>query len=308
MFEIKVLFANILAPALIMLGAYWISSRRYPAPGGRLGLSTFALASFLAIWCAMALRNGWSLWPEDAWQRIPAGSLLVALVSIVTDYGGQSAPISRGAAERGVSETAVTDPDELQSPLPRSIKVVSWLFRLAGLVGASFIIFPSGESWAELQAVRWWWIGLMSMGVVAAWLVVSSCHWSVRPSVGFAFVVWTVAVAFLVSQSFMKVTEPILAMATVLGLASLFDVLRFSYRAVVSVAGVTLFAAAAAVAHGNFYSFLDISRNVYGLAILTPLFIASAAYLGQRRSQRVGQVMAVLVAITFTALLISWSM
>ncbi len=298
MFELQILFANILVPAIIFVSAYAVTLQLPNSMRAQFQPPVVAMSGALALWLAFALRNGWSLWPEDVWQRIPVASLLVAVVTAVTEIFLHPRGIQAEAGE------AISAPEQRERKSFAGLEIMIWLLRAVAIAQAALIIFPTGESWVELQSMRRWWIGVITVGVSFGWYSISRCRTNVAPIVGFALIPWTVAAAFLISQSFMKVTEPMLAIATLLALASLFDWKRRTACFLNTISGVTLFTAAAAIAQGQFYSYLDLPRNLYAIAILTPLLIALAARLGQLRSTRVGQAMAIVISLALTAVLL----
>ncbi len=247
MFELTVLLANLIVPATIMATAIAIVWRmKQPSIACSLILGTGAA---IAIVVAYGLRNGFAIWPEDAWQRIPLATLLVGLI---------------GSARAQIAPA-------------RSIPYLLSLVALVAVtLAATSIVLPSGEGWEELAKSAPKWYALFLVAMLAA-----QCLMDCLPSravgwFGLALIPWTMVSAYLCSESFVKVTEPIIAVATTIGLGSLANLRKIDSFAVRSLLGPALFTVFAGLAHAKFYDFADTPEWYYQLLVVTPSLMAAA--------------------------------
>lgn len=211
-----------------------------------------ALAAVLAIWSAYALRNGLVLVAEDRWLRIP---LAVTVVGI---------------------------PGALAAHLPNPAK---WAVKTLAVVCAAMLVFPTGEAWDFLQETKIQWIAAMAAGCLIAWSLLNQRN---APRAGILALGWIaslVAAAFLTAQSFMRVTEPMLAIASVFGIMGFAAIWQHRSQLLLGAAGPSLFAMAAGLASAQFNSYLGMSDRLTWLAMLAP---ATAALLSHPFRERSG--------------------
>lgn len=209
---------------------------------------SFAIAlsgsAALSILLAFAFRNDFVLWDRsESWIRIPVACCVVASAS----WFGSILP-----------------------------KWLTWLLRLLSVAAAAKLVFPVGEAWEFLQDASWRWQGTMVMATIAPWFLLSTMN---RPRTAVIQLIWIaccVAGAFLTAQSFMKATEPMMAVACVFGV---FGLVSFKSRSNWSAAtsGVGLFGYSACIANAQFNSFLGLSDRLSYLAILAPALTISLA-------------------------------
>jgi hypothetical protein len=263
-FEIKILLLNVILPSAIMLTAIVIARfLHHPEPpptdgnvdgsavlsqqiGTRTASAVVVLATVLAIWSAFALRNEFAVWHEDAWMRLPFGMTIVAVASLVTIW---------------ITATW-------------AVAVV----RLLGVLAAAFLIFPQGETWDFLLPTRTYWIGAVAGSCWAAWMLIDRRSSREAAIQGLGWIVLFAAAAFLTAQSFLKVTEPLLAVSAVIGCLSLASLLANSPRTVVFAAGPSLFTLSGAVASAQFNSFLGLPDMLSWLAMSTPAISACVSW------------------------------
>ncbi len=250
MFELTVLLANLIVPATIMVAAIGLAWRmKQPSIACCMVLGTSAA---IAIAVAYGLRNGFAIWPEDAWQRIPLATLMVGII------GSTRAHIAPA----------------------RSIPYLLNLVALVGIaLAATYVVLPSGEGWEELakSALKWYALFLVAM-------VTAQCLIDCLPSravgwFGLALIPWTMISAYLCSESFVKVTEPIIAVATTIGLGSLANLRKTDSHAVRSILAPALFTVFAGLAHAKFYDFADTPEWYYQLLVVTPSLMAAVTLL-----------------------------
>jgi hypothetical protein len=312
-FELQILAANIVLPAVVLLTVYLVSSILPAALSLRLQSPMLAVAGALGLWVAFGIRNGWTLWPEDHWQRIPAATLLIGVVAAMTEI------LLRSAASLTARKSAYSQKEtaaEQYEPYSKAnvvsdhtaigwLQSVGWILRISATVGAALIIFPTGEAWLELKSSRWWWVSLIAISVSFSWFSLSRCDRRVAPFVGIAFVPWLIAAAVLTAQSFLKVTEPLMAIATVIATVSMLDLTGKTRAVLIVAAGIMHVGASAIVAHGYFYSYLDIPRNLYAFTISAPLLIALSARLTQRYSLQLAQSLPIVLSLLLATLIIT---
>ncbi len=309
MFELQILFGNVFVPALLVIVSA-IASQFTPAISrARFTPFVLAVASGIAICSAMAIRNGFAWWPEDAWQRVPIASLFVTVVAIgIAALGNRGDSTKDSASDSGSS--AVGNQAESNANLNSNsspLAIVQWFAISVAAFIAAWLVFPSGESWAELQSQRLQWCSVIALAASLAWWGIVGCHSSVATTVGFATIPLLIASAFLTSLSIMKVTEPLIAVATVLGICSLLDLRKKVRRSLPMLFAPTLFATAGFLAHANFQSYLGLPRTLYFLAMLSPAIVALAARMAQRKSTRFAVALTICLAILLAAGVAAWT-
>jgi hypothetical protein len=252
----------------------------------------------LAIWLALAVRNGFSWWPEDAWQKVPIAALIVAGVTMI-DALFRAKPAVK---------SATVSADEPSRPANPSMSVITQLIAIALAVAlAAWLIFPRGDTWAELQNQQYQWCTVITLAASFAWWGVAGCQPRVASTVGLATIPLLIASAFLTSLSLMKVTEPLIAVASVIGWCSLIDRRLGGRRSLPIMIAPSLFAMSGFVAHASFQSYLNLPRTLYFLAMLSPAIVALAARLSQRKSTRFAIGVTVGLALVLAATVSGWT-
>jgi hypothetical protein len=276
-FELQILLGNAVAPAAILLIGFFacrilpldLRSRAIPF--------VLSACSGLAICVALAIRNGFAWWPEDAWQKVPAAALIVTAVAIIAE-----SVRSRKTACTGVA------PAQRVSPQTNSMAmaIVQWAGIAIAAACTAWLIFPRGDAWAELQSQQNQWCIVIALAASFGWWGVAGCHPPVASTVGLATIPLLIANAFVTSLSIMKVTEPLIAVATVIGLCSLIDLRLAGRRSLPMMIAPTLFAMSGFIAHASFQSYLGLPRALYLLTMLSPAIVALVARTAQRKSTR----------------------
>ncbi len=295
MFELTVLGINVVLPAVVTLVAIagalrlnrTFAKQQLPVDptvpaalkgndrtrvvdfAGRL---LVAAASALAIWLAVALRNQWSLWHEDAWMRMPVGVALVALAAGVTS---------------GLKLSWLT-----------------WLIRAAAVLLAAQVVFPVGEAWAFLLPVKHVWLASMVLSTLIGWFLVERRQARQAAGLGLGWILLLIAAAYLTSQSFLKITEPLMAVASVLGCLGLANLWSGVPQLIATAAGPCLFALAAAVASAQFNSFIGLPDALSWFAMSTP---AMAALFTQWTTKRKPLWPTLLVCLLLAVAVIGWT-
>lgn len=271
MFEFQVLLANVIVPSAIVLAfvlsAFAIGRRkrhesdldendldREPVQGGLpeseqlsgVQVAVGAVAAGLAIFVAFGMRIDFSFWPEDAWQRVAIASVIVAGTTAL------SALILRG-----------------RHPTLLSVPVFVGLFVAAG------VIFPTGEAWEFLQKEKVRWYSFLIIVPIVCLLASGRFSGRLLGTLALAWIPATVAAAFLTSQSFMKVTEPILAYASVLGVLGIARLIRKDSQFLVGAIPPVIFALAGSVSQAQFNSFLGL-RNALSFAAISQVAVVAA--------------------------------
>ncbi|MCA9132207.1 MAG: hypothetical protein KDA45_03600 [Planctomycetales bacterium] len=268
MFEFKLLLINVLLPSAVILlavlaawgGAPRAVSRREavdaaslpgePTAGDRSrglqgvqrGTATLmTVAAVVAFALAFGLRTEFVLWPEDAWMRLSLGVTVVGVAAIL----------------------AVWIP---WSPL-------AWAVRLLAVGLATYGMIPRGEAWEFLLPSENYWLAAMWLSVSVGWWSIVRRSPAQAAVLGLAWIPSVAAAAFLTAQSFLKVTEPLLAVASILGWLSLFSWPRWSGALANAAAGPCLFALAAAVASAQFNSYLGLPDSLSWLAMSCPAIV-----------------------------------
>jgi hypothetical protein len=256
-----------------------------------------AAGSGLAIYLSLAIRNGFSWWPEDAWRKVPVAALIVSCVAIIADLlRAKHLPNSATASAEALSRR--------NSPsVPAYFRLISIAIAVAS---AAWLIFPRGDAWSELQSQQGMWCVVITLAASLAWWGIAGCRSPVATTVGLATIPLLIASALLTSLSIMKVTEPLIAVATVLGLCSLLD-LRRNDRALPIAIAPTVFAMSGFIAHANFQSYLNLPRTLYFLAMLSPAIIALAARMAQRKTTRFAIGITVMLSLLLAGAIGSWA-
>ena len=154
MFELTVLGINVILPSILTLLGVALGYRLSGAVESRHETERplesnrtvelvrgvcVAAASALAIWSAVALRNEWAIWHEDAWMRLPTGVALVALAAAVTTG--------------------------------MNFVWLAWLIRGVAVLTAALAIFPSGEAWGDLLPTKNLWLASITLSTLVAWFL-----------------------------------------------------------------------------------------------------------------------------------------
>ncbi|GIX00511.1 MAG: hypothetical protein KatS3mg111_3843 [Pirellulaceae bacterium] len=263
MFLIEIVFANIFIPTLLVLLAATVwrrLSRQGPVPESQdeLRSSQQSIRRFMAagvvtvlmsaaFYAAFAFRNQWLVDWEDYWQRIPA-------ITLVIFWGA-------GWLAGGIP-----------SPL-------NWLFRGVLLLWGAWMVFPVGSGWEFLEERRGaWLVAIGANAVVASWFASQLPSRFLRHLL-FSWLPCWIAAAFLTAQSFMRVTELLITIGCITGAAAV----ALARRSVPPPSGsmwITgiVFGGMAALAHGQFNSFLGLSDALTWLAMTVPTLVAGVAY------------------------------
>jgi len=305
-FELQILFGNVVSPAAVLLIS-WLACAALPAPHrSRLTPLVLAASSGVAIWTALAVRNGFAWWPEDAWQKVPIAALIVSALAIVAELFSPQAVQSEQADKIPIADKeAVASPNSLRRSSAASI--VQWLVITVAAVAAAWLIFPRGDTWAELQSEQNQWCLVIGLSVSLAWWGISGCRPPVAIAVGFATLPLLIASAFLTALSIMKITEPLIAIATVIGLCSFIDLRLTGRRSLPIIFAPTLFAMTSFIAHANFQSYLGLPRTLYFLAMFSPAIVALIARMTQRKSTRVAIAATICMALILAAAMAGWT-
>ncbi len=298
MFELQILFGNIIAPAAIVL-ASWLACAALPkARRNRLTPFVVATSSSAAIWVALAVRNGFAWWPEDAWQKVPIAAFIVSAVSMIAEL--YRSPTAIPAVNQ-------VDPTNNVPRTNSASAIVQWAVITIFATAAAWLIFPRGDTWAELQSQQNPWCLVIALSVSLAWWGISGCRPAVAVTVGFATLPLLIASAFLTALSIMKITEPLIAIATVIGLCSLIDLRLTAGRTLPIMFSPTIFAMSSFIAHASFQSYLGLPRTLYFLAMLSPAIVALVARMSQRKSNLVAILATLATALALAAAMASWT-
>lgn len=264
MFELQILFANIVLPIVISVVAIGLAVLVWrSSPASEVGTSTenlplgnsdvqaslasspatvviTGLAAMASIAVAFQMRNGFEAWPEDSWRRIPHATVIVALAGVLTTF---------------------------LPAFPR------WILRAGALAVASWMVFPVGESWEFLAERKMLWLAAMALAPFVGWVCVGRCSVGQSAALGFGWIMCFATATLLTAQSFLKVTEPMFAVSSVIGcfaIATLRWKLKPSASWLDGAAGPCLFAYAAFIANAQFNSYAGITDWLSFLAMFTP--------------------------------------
>ena len=266
MFELTVLGTNILLPSLVvLLGAAVAIAVTRPRAGAATSTATSSPATYstaqpwlllrsllvgtavtLALWAAVGLRNQFSLWPDDAWLRMPHAVALIALAAGVT-VGMQH-------------------------------MWLGWLIRSLAVGLAAWMVFPTGESWDFLLPQRPQWLLCLGLSTLVAWGLVEMRPPRSAAVLGLSWIVVWVAAAYLTGQSFLSVTEHLMAISAVVGCLSLLTLWCNWEGVLVPAVGGCLFASSASIASAQFNSYLGLPDSLSWLAMSSPAIAAAMAY------------------------------
>lgn len=299
MFELQILFGNVVAPLAIVLTGYLALSRIFHR---RAVAFVLAACSGIAIWTALVIRTGFSWWPEDAWQRVPVAAMIVSAVAMLVGFIQLKAMRSKQTLDP--NETSPATRGEPR----RSASDLIYCIAIAMVTAvAAWLIYPRGEAWAELQNQQFQWWAVITLAASFGWWGIAGCQPVVASTVGLATIPLLIASAFLTSLSMMKVTEPLIAVATVLGLCSRIDLRLAGQRSLPIMFAPTLFAMSGFVAHACFQSYLNLPRTLYVLAMLSPAILALVARMAQRKSTPFAIKVTVGLALLLTFAIGSWA-
>jgi hypothetical protein len=259
--ELQILAANVLLPIGVMLLALaatrWLPGRirnEGPELASEASISPGAnvllvFASVASIWLAFGVRVDFALWPDDVWARMPQAVAIVGAASILTIWLSAKTPWPKLSAS---------------------------LINACGLAAAALVVFPTGEAWEFLIPRKNAWLALLVLGPWVAWWCADQLAGKRAATLGFGWILCIAASAVL-SSDFIRVTEPMLAMAAVVGCASL-ACLRIQHaQYVATVATPSIFGMSAATANAQFNSYADLPDPLFWCAIALPAFAALIA-------------------------------
>ncbi len=288
MFELKVLAINVLLPAAAAVVGAVIALRIKGANSSQHSERSvdfvrsvpIGIATIVAIWGAVAFRNEWAVWHEDAWMRFPTGVALVALAAVVT---------------AGLNNVWIV-----------------WLLRGGAVFVAALAVFPLGEAWEFLLPKRHIWLSTITLGTVVGWFCIERRQPLASAILGIGWILILIAAAYLTSQSFLKVTEPLMAVAAVLGCLSLLSLRRGSPQLLGVAAGPCLFASSSAIASAQFNSFLGLPDTLSWLAILAPASAAAVTDWTCASANARGRLyqslwLTLIVCVGLAAVIIAWT-
>lgn len=250
MFELKILLINVVLPSVITVLTILLVRKMSVSALDHTVI--VACGAVVAIWLAVALRTEFSFWHEDAWMRMPVGMIGVALAAILTT--------------------------EL-----RSIIAV-WLVRASATLVAAYLIFPTGEVWKDLLPSQNMWIFFCVVSTLVGWFLIEQQPPRRAAVLGLSWIALFAAAAFLTSQSFLKVTEPLLAVSSVVGCLSLASLTASSTKLVAASAGPVLFALSAEVSSAQFNSYLELPNSLSWLAMSSPALAALLTQIAARKT------------------------
>ncbi|MDX1926817.1 MAG: hypothetical protein SFV81_09875 [Pirellulaceae bacterium] len=300
MFELEVLFANVIVPAAMVLLVCLLVLHKSTL---RLVHLALAVCSGLAIWAAFALRIGFAWWPEDAWQKVPVAAMLVTAVAVVIDLV-RSKPVRTPASSPATENASAS---VRLNPQRFTLELFQGAALAAIVACAAWLIFPTGGGWDSVLDQRYQWCAVITLAVSFSWWGIAGCQPAVASAVGLATIPLLIASAFLNSLSMMKVTEPMIAIATVLGLCSLIDWRLTGRRTLPIMIAPTLFAMSGFVQHANLQSYLDLPRTLYFLAMLSPAIVALVARTSQQKSKRLAIGLTIVLALVLAAAIGGWA-
>lgn len=258
----------------------WVLRTREPV-SHRIAGSCVALAGVVAIWLAFGFRVGFSVWPEDAWARIPVATAIVGIGAIVTNF----------------------------MALPPARWVVRGFFVYEAVVN----VIPTGEGWEFLEPNLVTWKIVMVSGVLLSWIAISNLRAGMACGLGFGWIFCIAASAFL-GQDFLRVAELMFAIASVVGCVAIATGLKGTTCLTSVVAGPMVFALVAALASVQFNSFLGLPDALFGFAILCPalggISVMLAAVVLRRWVDRskLALLIPLIVSLILSAGLIYWTL
>lgn len=313
MLELQILGFNILLPVAVMLGGWLIVHLLQPkaavslaspenqaklvgkSASQALAACTVAAAGCLAIVAAILFRVEAARvsFPEDAWARIPHALILVTASAMVSLF------------------------------VPN---VWGWLARGIAIFFAARMMIPRGEAWEFIEPLLPVWLSMMIGSSLGAWYLSarlsrstdnatrwgSSTRWAKSSWAGVLSLGWIacVAAAAFLTKDFLRVTEPLLAVASVLGMAGLMSVVYRAPQLASIVAGPCVFAMSAAVASAQFNSYLGLPDSLSWLAMAAPSVagLSTLAIRAQDQPVRKGRIaLVVLACIAIAAMVITWT-
>jgi hypothetical protein len=299
-FELKIFLINVVLPTVVMalvlvslqVISQRVSARRTeqheadakPPSESMLDRSVAVLttiAGVAALWLAFGLRVEFAWWAEDAWARIPAATAIVALGGVITAY--------------------------TSSPWIR------WVIRGVFIYQATISMIPRGEGWEFLQPSVAYWQTVMITSVLVGWFTISYLRASYAAALGFGWIACVAGAAFL-AQDFLRVAEPLLAVASILGCTALATTVGNAANRIAFVAGPMLFALAAALASAQFNSYLDLPDILFWFAISSPAVVGVVSQVSAFKSKQAEQsskwVVCVILAasIAIGAAIVAWTL
>ena len=174
------------------------------------------------------------------------------------------------------------------------------------------MVFPTGEAWEFLLPERTTWIAIISVCSLIAWCLGDQHHRKIPGVLCLAFIPLLAASAMLMAQSFLGVTEPMLAVSSVLGCVALVGLWAKIRWLADRAMGPSLFCAAACISNAQFNSYLGLTNWISFLAVAAPALVAgvSLPFVSNSSAGKkwIGVVVTLGLAFCLAAGLVIWTM
>ena len=208
---------------------------------------------WLAVTVALAARQGWQWWPDDAWRQAIWPILLWTLISSVWLASQQHRP---------------------------------WVWVVAGTLACAtaLVAMPSGEEWSDTYYLHRGWMCAVATSCLLNGFAI--CCMAQRGAERWVLLVALTAPAgslLLAGSGYGSLAEWALAITVATMVAALWGVFSASINAWLVAFGV-LAAAASVTAAARFYTYEDLPHGVYAAALYGPALIAIVDFSIHARS------------------------
>ena len=243
-FDQQILLWCVVVPVLIAGAACWagqsLKSRR---PESRWGDVVVAGGWWLAVTVALAARQGWQWWPDEAWRQAIWPILVWTIL-----FSGWLAP--------------------------QQHRPWVWVVAAALACATALVAMPSGEEWSDTYDLhRGWMCAVATSCLLNGFAICCMAH---HGAARWALLVAMTAPAgslLLAGSAYGSLAEWALAIAVATMVVALWGVFSTSINAWVVAFGV-LAAAASVTAAARFYTYEDHPHWVYGAALYGPVLVA----------------------------------
>ncbi len=297
-FEQTILIKTVAAPALLAalsaVIAYFAAARQ----ADRICVAVVAIGWWVSIAVAMAARQGWQWWPEDAWRQS-----IWALLGWCIWSACRCTGVRTGGGEPVVELAG--PPDSGVSCVTSACRSLEWVF--AGLLAGvtAMLAMPSGEGWDDaLPWHRSWMMAIMASTLLSVWSInrVSEGggnRWSLLiPLAGLG---GPMALAAVTYASLSEWTLAIIAATVVMSVAGIASprVPAWILAAPVAAASASLTASA------RFYSYEDYPAWLFALILFGPTGVALVDAMIANRAATVRVTVAAILSVTMSAIVVA---
>lgn len=266
-FDQLVLLWSVAAPVLIAAMScgltHWICSRR---PESRIAAFVLLVGWWIGVAVALAGRQGWQWWPEDAWRQAIWPALAWAVAAAIFGRGQMNGP-DQEVADRSASDRSDSD---------RGASDQSWYWVATAVLACAtaLIAMPSDEQWSDtFHLHRVWMFAVTTSCLTNAFAIHCMARRGARRWVLLIALTAPVIAMILSGAAYASLAEWALAVTAATITIAFWGTCSSSRHAWL-VAMPVVSVAAGITAAARFYTYEDLPHWIYAVALYGPAIIA----------------------------------